>query len=151
MAGSGRSAGGSAALQWTAQIAAWTIHLKGEDCFKVERLLMKEERLLVAVVADGHGGQKASKYCSEKIIHHMEEFAQGNPSMESLSEACTQAFRKAHAVICALPGPRPGKRFCGRPHVCRMLVASIGFVRQLNTQVTVNFKLSGTHGSTFSV
>jgi len=69
---------------------------------------MKEERLLVAVVADGHGGQKASKYCSEKIIHHMEEFAQGNPSMESLSEACTQAFRKAHAVICALPGPRPG-------------------------------------------
>jgi len=81
---------------------------KGEDMHSVRREVIGGERVLLVMVADGHGGNVASMYCRDRLFDLFIETAGGDASSSSLQEAGRDAFRRAHAEVRAIRGCTAG-------------------------------------------
>mmetsp|Transcript_11539 Transcript_11539/g.22382 ORF Transcript_11539/g.22382 Transcript_11539/m.22382 type:complete len:442 (+) Transcript_11539:107-1432(+) len=81
---------------------------KGEDAHDLRREVIGGEPVVLAMVADGHGGSAASAFCRDFIFDAFLERANGDASAESLQAAGRAAFHRAHAEVHAIPGCTAG-------------------------------------------
>uniref|UniRef100_A0A6T0CHI4 PPM-type phosphatase domain-containing protein n=1 Tax=Chrysotila carterae TaxID=13221 RepID=A0A6T0CHI4_CHRCT len=81
---------------------------KGEDAHNLRREVVGGEPVVLAMVADGHGGSAASAFCRDFIFDAFLERANGDASAESLQAAGRAAFYRAHAEVHAIPGCTAG-------------------------------------------
>jgi len=95
--------------------SAATIHvavagriLKGEDKHAVLRATVGGERLLLCLVADGHGGNAASTHAAAYLLRYVVEEADGDASGPGLEEACARAFDRVHHEVIAVSGCTAG-------------------------------------------
>eukprot|EP00965_Chrysotila_dentata_P153175 5062046-Pleurochrysis_carterae.AAC.1 len=72
---------------------------KGEDTYNFCSEVIGGERVIMAMVADGHGGGAAALFCRDHLLGSFIELARGDPSAESLQAAGRGAFRRAHAEV----------------------------------------------------
>ena len=92
MAGETRAAG----WRITHDVAA--LHKKGEDAHAVHIVDVGDETLLLALVADGHGGARASSTLAEQLLPKVIEEAE-NTSAAALETAMLRSFAILHAEI----------------------------------------------------
>ena len=72
--------------------------LKGEDSWQTMETSIAEEKVFVAMVADGHGGSLAAAFCQKNIISYLLDAA-ADGSGSALRDAAPKAFERAHAEV----------------------------------------------------
>ena len=78
--------------------------LKGEDRCQIERVTIGGEPIVVAFVADGHGGSAAAQLCYEMIVPNLVELAEGRPNRAVMRMACTACLQRIHQHVRQIPG-----------------------------------------------
>jgi len=84
---------------WACVVGESQRSLKGEDCYGSRRVTLGGEEVVIAMVADGHGGSAASKYCEQRMLDYFLAAADGDAcalSLRSSSEAC---LARAHSEL----------------------------------------------------
>ena len=81
--------------------------LKGEDQSTTRDVMLNGERLVIAMIADGHGGKEASPHCNAMVVDELLEVLKV-PDGLHVSAAGTHAFLKAHEEVLAMMGTTAG-------------------------------------------
>jgi len=83
------------------------IVLKGEDQSTTRDVMLNGERLVIAMIADGHGGKEASAHCKAMVVDELLEGLKV-PDGLHVRAAGTHAFLKAHEEVLAMKGTTAG-------------------------------------------
>ena len=83
------------------------IVLKGEDQSTTRDVMLNGERLVIAMIADGHGGKEASAHCKAMVVDELLEGLKV-PDGLHVRAAGTHAFLKAHEEVLAMMGTTAG-------------------------------------------
>ena len=83
-------------------------NLKGEDMWCCMRATLGGDEVMLALVADGHGGKDAASYCKQHVLNDVVKRAQHDGSTEAIGRACTKAFLDAHAQVRKIEGTTAG-------------------------------------------
>lgn len=73
---------------WACEVGESQRSLKGEDCYGSRRVALGGDEVVLAMVADGHGGSAASKHCEQLLLDYFLAAADGDACASSLRGAC---------------------------------------------------------------
>jgi len=81
---------------------------KGEDMSHVLHASVGGEKVVLCLIADGHGGSAASEHVSQHLLTAIVAEAKDDPSCASFTAACERAFVAMHAAVLAWEGCNAG-------------------------------------------
>ena len=84
---------------WACEVGESQRSLKGEDCYGSRRVALGGDEVVLAMVADGHGGSAASKHCEQCLLDYFLAAADGDACASSLRGACEACLARAHSEL----------------------------------------------------